>query len=309
MVKNIKTKKIFAFATVVFFMIALLPMVQVSNAAYNENENVVVHRMNTEELFAHFDQTYVPDEFSSIDDNANEGTAVDNFVMPDGISIDEYLELMSFPGHFTPEYITLQDVPSRDSGQGSRANPQPVKTIIMVDTEAYYFYALLCKQAGVTPTDAGCYAWANNILEGGDDYLELWFGIDFQGQPQQFIIWDSPNYMNYSQLLDTIAQVSPTVVGCDVVVLMTGQNSGGDDGMAKRMGRHFVMSIAPPITYPANVFQHEASHLFNCTDHSPGLTDYCIMSYTWFYLAQTRTYCKSGGNCFGTIMNNRFRFD
>jgi hypothetical protein len=306
--KNIKIKKLFALVTVVFFTLSLLPIVQATDAAYKENENVVAHRMNTEELFAYFGQTYVPDEFLSINDDIS----VDDFTIPDNfpeLITDEYLINACFPGYFTPDYVTLQDVPSRNSGQGSRSNPQPVKTIIMVDTEAYDKYAAMARYAGYTPTDAGCYAWANNILEGGDDMMELWFGIDFQGQPQQFIIWDSPNYMNYYQLLSTIAQVSPTVVGCDVVVLMTGQSGGTLNGVANPYpyGEHFVMSVSPVFDPLVNLFQHEASHLFGCHDHDPGLTTYCIMSYTWCSVA--RDYCKSGDNCFNIMMTNRDHFD
>ncbi|MCL1977754.1 MAG: hypothetical protein FWG55_06630, partial [Candidatus Bathyarchaeota archaeon] len=75
-----------------------------------------------------------------------------------------------------------------------------------------------------------------------------------------------------------------------------------------RPGNHFLMTVNPPGTLPlANLFQHEASHLFGCYDNDPGLTDICIMSYTW--IGATRNYCKSGYDCYNVMMTNRYRFD
>lgn len=232
MVQNIKTKKILALATIIFFTLSFLPIVQASDGAYKENKNIVTTPLSTEELFASFNQTYGPDKFLPIDDC---DIVVDSFPIPDNVpemTKEEELRNACFPGYFTPDQITLQDISSRNNGQSSRANPQPIKTIIIVDTEAYDKYAAMAIYSGLTPTEAGCFAWANNILEGGDDMMELWFGVDFQAQSTYFRVWDSPNYMNYAQLLNETHAIDPHSVGCDVIVLMTGQSDGLNTGLA-----------------------------------------------------------------------------
>jgi hypothetical protein len=184
------------------------------------------------------------------------------------------------------------------------ANPKPIKTLILIDEEAEAYFN--------KPTWAQTCAQANNILEGGDDYLEVPYGLDFQTVDYQR--WASPNNMNYTLLLREIADNFPANNNYDVVVLMTGQADIGSNyiGLARLMGNHFVMDVdygtfglghhhGTPL---ANLFHHEASHLFNCLDHDPGYTALCIMSYFWD--SSLRSYCS---NCQTALWRNQLHYN
>jgi hypothetical protein len=308
MVKNIKTKKIFALVTIVFLTLSFMSIVPVSGAVQQENETIATYPMSTEELFASFNQTYVYDEFAAIPDDE---ISVDRFPRLDYIpemTDEDLLKLSCFPEYFTPNQITLQDISGKNNNQGSRAT-RIVKAIIIVDRQAYNFYA----SNTANPTEAGCYTWANNILEGGDDYLEVPYGIDFQAQSQYFRVWDAPTCSSYSSMLNTIWYIKPWDVGCDVIVLMTGQADttgslldGDILGMAHYLGGHFVIYAKaagfPHYTPLANLFQHEAAHIFGSDDHGFDLLTYCIESYA--YTSLTRTFCST---CDGSIWYYKLR--
>ncbi|MCW4004643.1 MAG: hypothetical protein NWE95_12105 [Candidatus Bathyarchaeota archaeon] len=222
---------------------------------------------------------------------------------------EDILRLSSFPGYFTPNQISVQVVSKNSEQMQLDSDPQPVKTIIILDEEAVAYYV------SFDPwhvTWLHCCIWADNILEGGDDYLEVPYGIDFQTEWNYICYWDSPDYMDYYGLLDLIDGVDPTGVGCDVMVLMSGQYGGSSGnsqilGLANQMGRHFVMDVTIgswPFYYPVeNLFQHEASHLFDCSDHLWDYT-YCIMNYR--YTFQYRGYCTG---CNTQLERNAGRFD
>ncbi len=205
---------------------------------------------------------------------------------------EDRLSSACFPGYFTPNQISVQSDSNEEGGQMLLDSVDPIKTILILDEEMVSYYA------SIDPWNANwllCCMWADNVLEGGDDYLEVPYGIDFQTEWDYISYWDSPDYMDYSHLLDEIDGVDPNGVGCDVIVLMSGQyggSSGGHQilGVANQPGAHFVMDITiGSWPYPvANLFQHEASHLFDCSDHYWDQT-YCIMSYT--YQFQYRGYC------------------
>jgi hypothetical protein len=179
-------------------------------------------------------------------------------------------------------------------------NPQPIGAIISIDDDMveYYWNAV----GGPITWDLVC-DWATYILEGGDDYLESNFGIDFQ--PHTFVYWNTPDYQTYEELLLTVYGIDPTGIGADVMIVMSAQFGGyigGSEvrGAAIHEGRHFIMNV-DNTTPAAHVFQHEASHLFDCVDHGSSA---CIMNYDYTYT--TRAYCT---DCTNEINAHRFRFD
>lgn len=180
-------------------------------------------------------------------------------------------------------------------------NPQPVKAVVIVDEE---YREVLARVVYHTTPEYVPWEWvynhAQNILEGGDDPLESGFGIDIQ----QTIAtnWESPDNLGLHGLLYLIDDVDPTGVGCDIMVLMTGQDDPNYDGVAWCLGRHFVME--PFAGMPMNLFQHEVTHLFGPLDHGWDWGIYCIMSYAYVWV--TRGYC---GPCTTNINQHRFRFD
>jgi hypothetical protein len=85
--------------------------------------------------------------------------------------------------------------------------------------------------------------------------------------------------------------------------------TGNTIGMARLMGNHFVMNVNYGILgyhqMPlANLFQHEASHLFNCDDHKQISAPWCVMSY--INNAFNRAYC---GDCDTALWRNRHHYD
>ncbi|MGD6934834.1 MAG: hypothetical protein ACQCN5_11570 [Candidatus Bathyarchaeia archaeon] len=207
---------------------------------------------------------------------------------------EEIYALKALPGYFKP----LQE----SASAVLRTNPQPVKAIVSVDDD---MRALLAAMQGVPYSQVSwedVYAWAYNILEGGDDYLELDFGIDIQAEV--FTYWETPSDYDIYDMIYTIDDIDPTGVGCDIFLLMSAQINTlfEPSGLAWRLGRHFVMT--PSVGAPANLFQHEASHLFGPYDHDWNPLIYCIMSYA--YTFSTRDYCTA---CFDNIDSNKNRFD
>jgi hypothetical protein len=311
MIQNIKTKKIFALVTVVFFTFSLLPIVQVSNAVYKQNENSMPVALTTDELLEKYSNNLTMADIAPVTDvDVCDTPRIVPTDIPE-LTREEELRLGCFPGYFTPDYITLQDIPSRNAVQGSRSNPQPVKIITIIDTEAYAYFCSTYYYGQVPQPEpvcwAACKAWANNIIEGGDDYMELWYGIDFQTQSQYFELWDSPNNMNYSQLLDVMEATNPSSVGCDTIILITGQFDASTFGKSYIGGHSNVMyAMAHLLGVPlANLFQHESSHMFGCDDDS--VTTNCIMNALTGMV--NRSYCKSNQNCDGIMKANCTRFD
>jgi hypothetical protein len=232
---------------------------------------------------------------------------IEDFALPDEViaqmSQEELYELLCLPDYITPKQNALNE--EAQQPQTPRAtNPQPVRTIILIDEEMWTFYCL----TSYAPTWGGCCYWADTILENGDNTLES-YGIDFQ--TVQYIYWETPNSLTYSDLLTIIGGIDPRGVGADVIVLMSGQPSGMGTlpnsvvGYSYKGGRHFVMDVTVMGISNAKVFAHEASHLFWCSDHGSNLSDMCIMSYVDMYF--TDRHCSSA--CYNTIQANKFKFD
>lgn len=218
------------------------------------------------------------------------------------MSKEELYQLQAIPGYFTPKQVSVQQI---NRHQLLQNNPQPVKAVVVVDEE---MREELSKRLNLWPNLCSwdqVYNWAWNILEGGDDYLEIPFAIDIQLEIATN--WETPDDWNYYDLLYAIDDVDPRGVGCDILLLITAQQHPGIDGLAWGLdgpygGRHFVMDCT--VSLPANCFQHEASHLFGAPDHGYDLFTFCIMSYIWTYW--TRGYCSG---CTAIINSNKFRYD
>jgi hypothetical protein len=200
---------------------------------------------------------------------------------------DELYELQALPGYFTPQQTSISN-----NQQLREQDPQPVKAIVCVDEDMKYYMAVLFEVPPEIITWEDVYNWAENILEGGDDYLEIPFAIDIQAEI--FVNWNTPANYDYSDMLSALGTVDPTGVGCDILLLMTAQQDPNYEGLAYSLGRHFVMDCS--VGLPANLFQHEASHLFGAPDHG----------WDFFTYYSTRWYCSG---CSDTINDYRFRFD
>lgn len=195
---------------------------------------------------------------------------------------------------------TAENFVTKDDTNNGGLRGNPIKLIVIVDAAA-----------GAGQTLPAIKNAVNNLVESGDAPLVANYGIDFEVQLSYVSLWNPPTNMNYAQLLAEISKVKPQDVGCDVLMLLTGQSeiSGNSItlGMANATShRHFLMyanAASFPILCPlANLFQHEASHLFDCSDHGWDLT-YCIMSYT--YQKSYRGYC-TGCNTQLNLNKNRF---
>jgi len=305
--KNPKILKFVAVASVLFVIMAILPVHAL--APSDETIGIPAGAMTFDELRSIISQSTNKDTVENDIEYEVCVETADAWQLPPEIvekmTKEDLNKLACLPGYFTPNQMSIEVITDNIGGQMLLdETTHVVKTIVIIDEEAYYYY--VCNEPWFA-TWEGCCAWANNILEGGDDYLEIPFGIDFQAQSQYYCYWETPDYMDYYDLLDEIDGVDPTGVSCDVIVLMTGQSGGSIVGLANRMGHHFLMNAAAsgwPYYIPvANLFQHEASHLYDCSDHGYDQT-YCIMSYT--YQWQTRGYCTG---CTTQINLNCARFD
>lgn len=214
----------------------------------------------------------------------------------------EIYELQRVPGYYTPRQISAQKSILLN-------NPQPILAVVIVDDEMREQRA---NQLGYSnPEDcpwSEVYAWAYNILESGDDALETNYGIDIQLTIASN--WETPDNLDYYALLYLIDDIDPRTVGCDILMLMTGQQMWGIDGLAWIYGtpgapmdaRHFLMDCT--VSLPANLFQHESSHLFGCLDHGWDPFNLCCMSSAYLYF--TRGWC---GGCQTILTANRARYD
>jgi len=255
---------------------------------------------------------------------------------------EETLRRACVPGFFTPEQTAIQD--KEDNGDGQRGtNPLPIKALILIDEEAEdYYYGMYDYLTENYPwyfyfnpyyncDFSWCSYWAENILEGGHSYMESQYGINFIAW--HFMPWASNNTANYYDLLyEMNNSINPASYGCDIVVLMSGQD-GYDPNGTRIAGAafrytppngppYFVMNInasygeeweygvhqgwhGRPLDH---LFAHEASHLFGCRDHPNGhnapSTPCCVMCYDCCSL--TLQYCP---DCDFAIHNNSFRFD
>jgi hypothetical protein len=174
--------------------------------------------------------------------------------------------------------------------------------MIIVDDDMKAHYEAII---GTSVTWSDVYEWANNILEAGDDPFDSEFDIPFI--TVEYRQWNSPAG-TAEQLLAWGQQAFPKPSHIDVTVIMTGQDLFPVGGVAERMGDAFLISTkAGNYLMPlANLWQHEASHLYDAPDHADfweALFTYCIMSYIWALV--TRSWHS---DCWQTIYENRFRF-
>ncbi len=313
-------KKLLALGIAMVFLvsIAILPITAAQDSMQKQKIDQIKNKIISDA--PKFEDAFPQVKNFSIDVNSDFVCSPDSFIKPASITMtdQEIRESECFPGYYTPNQISTQEVVSKKSGQMTILDTpqQPVSTIIIVDDEMLSYYVAADPWGA---TWLGLEIWANNILEGGDDYLESPYGIDFQTNWNYIMYWDTPDYMTYANLLDEMTgdpdtYVDPTAVWCDVIVVMSGQYGGAYQGggeilgmanpMYYRNGRHFVMNACMAMwgAPPANIFQHEASHLFDCSDHQDWT--YCVMCYTYFL--SYRGYCTG---CNTQLLLNAARFD
>ncbi len=305
LVKKGISKKVFAIMVIILIMMALIPFAQAAAPNTEKIKNkIIAEAPKFEKLFP---EVLTPSSDTSKD---NDFVQIADALplSPVKLTEQERRTLACFPGYYTPNQISARDGISDGSVQMLLEDTNyPIPTIIIVDDEMLSHYVAANPW---TATWLGLCIWADNVLEGGDDYLESPYDIDFQTDWNYICYWESPDYMDYYGLLNEIDNVDPTGVGCDVMVLESGQNGGSGGGgtitgLANMNGRHFVMNAClEEWGIPsANIFQHEASHLFDCSDHGWDQT-YCIMSYT--YMTSYRGYCTG---CDTQLYLNAGRFN
>jgi hypothetical protein len=223
--------------------------------------------------------------------------------------------LLYMPGYFTPKRIAISDK-ENNNWQRSASNSTPIKALVLIDEEAVSVYYRF-SGGYLTSGWVGCCIYINHILKCGSDYLKARYGIDFQART--FLYWPTDNTLDYYGLIENINAIDPADYDCDVVVLMSGQDGGYTSrggkivGLALHMGNCFIVNVNNGLfgwhsDGLANIFQHEASHLFGCgdhkSDHATTSTPCCIMCYRCG--AKYSAYCT---DCDEAIWQNRFHFD
>ena len=119
------------------------------------------------------------------------------------------------------------------------------------------------------------------------------YGITFEAY--SYVNWGATYSTDYGDLLDDIGWFAPSYFGCDVILLLTGQIDPNSLGVAYNMGEHFVVGVdEDDHWYVSNdrIFQHEASHLFGCTDSGSHPTN-CIMGSNGYFYSTWCSVCKS----------------
>jgi len=144
--------------------------------------------------------------------------------------------------------------------------------------------------------------WAYNILEAGDDPFFSTFSINFY--IVKYWCWE----IGRQSLLDELYMAQKTFWPLcpdwyDCMVIMSGNMDGLTIGWSELLGDAFIMCVGFFGIPLANVFQHEASHLYDANDHKgwSALFTWCIMSYMWSAL--TRSWC---GGCKDKINSNKW---
>ena len=242
------------------------------------------------------------------------------------ITHEEAGRLACIPEFVTPHHnITLQD--KEDGGGEQRGtNPQLIKALMLIDDEAYDYYDTYLSQTHpyyyALDIWAQCEDWTSNILQCGDDYMTMQYGIEFT--PWRIEPWTSVG-TNYGEILThVINTTNPAIYGCDVVVLMSGRDGfdhlgGVVTGASFIGGTHFMINVNSPYwghtgwnNHPLDhSFAHEASHLFGCDDHSghapfaPFTRPCCIMCPICDDVTKS-AYCLT---CNNAMNSNRFKFD
>ena len=294
---------------ILLISMAIVPFVQAVPTQTSQNfekikERVLAEAPKLEDSFPQIGQ------FASNDNDDGLIPIPDSFPLPtESKTKEEILRLQCFPGYFTPNQQVESEL--------FDVNYQ-IPTIVIIDDEMLQYYVMMY---GWGAHWLGCCMWAYNILDGGDDYLESPYDIDFEmagAWETSFYYWESPGGVYYDGpdgLLEQIDDCPPEWGGADVMILMSGQYGGPGDnggeiiGLANGMfyhgGQHFVINACYPWQSASNTFQHEASHLFDCSDHDePGDLTYCIMSYT--YVAVYNGYCTG---CDTQLSLNSGRFN
>lgn len=236
-----------------------------------------------------------------------------DFKMPEiaNMSHDEICRQLRIPGYYTPSEAANTQMISQDSQVGILSTPQyPVQAIVVCDDEMRYFLSMMLNYPIPVPWE-WVYSWANNILEDADNPLESDYGIDLV--MAYAINWETPDSDDYVALLYTVSQyqggIDPRTAGCDVMIVMSGQNPGYYNGNAilgltwgpggPMDGRHSVLKATA--IGAANICQHEVTHFFGPGDC---YADWCIMNSVYSLL--TRGYCSG---CVGNINEHADRYD
>lgn len=224
----------------------------------------------------------------------------------DSLSKEERGRLLCDPEYITPKQLSIEYGLNEDEeygGQRTPYNPTTIKVALFVDDTAIEYYNNSIKSPIIPYTWGNCSEWAENIVDCGTVYLNMYYGINFE--TQYCAAWDSPNVNNYATLLGNFTNgYNAQDYGCDMVVVLTCHMSSSG-GLARTIGRSFIMRVNSGANL-AGLFQHEASHLYKCTDHygsfptSPDciMSERCNLNYT--------EYCI---DCHNWIMLNQYRFD
>jgi len=206
-----------------------------------------------------------------------------------------YAEML-LPGYYTP-----QKPASSEKTMLLRDAPSPVRVVAVCDDDMFsYMQSIYWWRFWQPVTWSEVFQWAGNIVEDGDDAYENEYQLDFQ--TPLFYSWTSApgtlyqlrewGWGNYSQVLDYF--------GYEILAIFSGQsdpNYGGWGG-----GQCLIAGVYnSPI---ANLFQHEAGHIFYCPQHEPPNTPWCCMSIDHCY--QTREWCSE---CNDVLIDSVHRFD
>ena len=120
--------------------------------------------------------------------------------------------------------------------------------------------------------------WTEYYIEHIDDYFIQEFGIDFV--VVSFVEYVSNDSLTEPYDLFYEMQKKVDKNDANIVVAFSKQYTGRIGGLGELKGDDVIIFEDSP-SYIDNVIQHELSHLFGALDHNRGITNYCVMSYTF----------------------------
>jgi hypothetical protein len=155
--------------------------------------------------------------------------------------------------------------------------------------------------------------FADNILGNGSLVLKNTYGITLQ--KQNYKTWNPPNSALYDKQLypAMIDHAKENYSGWDIVVFLTSYPDANNNGIGYGSAGGLIMNVPASMTNNKtyNLFQHEISHVFGCSDaaayHSKPHSlpnNHCIMCGGCDLIPTN--YCSE---CNGILLQNRDRFD
>lgn len=174
--------------------------------------------------------------------------------------------------------------------------PAVVHTLVIVDIEAISFYSVY---GFLTGGGIDVFAWANSIVEAGDDPFNTQFDIDFT--VTNYYVGSSGVIGNWVGDLLAWARSIPKPTGVEAKFFLTGREIFPVGGAAQE--DTIVLTAWDVFMYSMPIlWQHEMSHIYRAWDHDP--LDYstvCVMNYN----IQTTQWCSNHWNA---VYWNRFHF-